>query len=193
MIQCEYHNVGCKRQLPRKDLEVHKKQKMEEHLMMTTSELIDTKAQLSTALRNVIVLMNAQLRRSTIPEDIWPVYLDAIATMFKLGNQVCPITIKMEGYNDKKVNETEWYSKAFYTNDKGYQMCLCVDAAGNDDGEDTHLSVFLTLMKGPHDDELTWPLRGEFEITLLNQISDSEHLSGIVTFDDSVPNTVVKS
>ena len=39
-------------------------------------------------------------------------------------------------------------------------------------------------MKGPHDDELTWPLRGKFEIKLLNQISDSEHHSLTVTYDD---------
>ena len=54
-------------------------------------------------------------------------------------------------------------------------MSLCVDAGGNGDGAGTHLSLFLHLMKGPHDDELTWPLRGKFEIKLLNHISDSEH------------------
>ena len=40
-------------------------------------------------------------------------------------------------------------------------MCLRIAADGNGDGENTHLSAFLFLMKGPHDDELTWPLRGE--------------------------------
>ena len=33
----------------------------------------------------------------------------------------------------------------------------------------------LCLRKSPHDDKLSWPMRGEFEIALLNQISDSEH------------------
>ena len=50
-----------------------------------------------------------------------------------------------------------------------------VDAAGHGKGKDTHLSVYLYLMEGPHDDELTWPLRGKFEIKLLNQISDTLH------------------
>ena len=60
-----------------------------------------------------------------------------------------------------------------------------VYAAGNRIGKGTHLSVFLALMKGPHDDELTWPLKGKFEITLLNQISDnSECYTSIVTFKD---------
>lgn len=56
-------------------------------------------------------------------------------------------------------------------------MCIRVDAARNGSGRGTHLSVFLYLMKGPHDDELTWPLRGMFTIQLLNQISDSGHRS----------------
>ena len=45
-------------------------------------------------------------------------------------------------------------------------MCLIVDAAGYGDGEGTHVSVFLYLLKGPHDDKLEqsghWPLRGTF-------------------------------
>ena len=42
---------------------------------------------------------------------------------------------------------------------------------------------FLYLMRGSHDDELTWPLRGKFKTKLLNQISDSEHHSVTVTCD----------
>ena len=65
MIQCEYYNVGCKRvRLARKDLEERKKQKMEEHLMMTKSELTSTKAQLDAALKQInslAMLMEAQL------------------------------------------------------------------------------------------------------------------------------------
>ena len=191
MIHCEYHKVGCKRKLPRKYLEEHKKQKMEEHLMMTTSELTDTKAQLSAALGSLMMLMNARFSRSTITADLWPVHLDTAATMFKLGNQVCPVTIKMEEYNDKRDSKIPWLSVPFYTHNKGYKMYLRVDAAHVVEG--THLSVFLYLMKGSHDDELTWPLRGKFEIKLLNQISDSEHYSINLTYDDDVPDQMSRS
>jgi len=63
-------------------------------------------------------------------------------------------------------------------------MCVRVDASGHGDGKGTHLSVFLVLMKGPHDDELKWPLREKFEIKLFNQISDSQHHSITLPFDD---------
>ena len=186
MIQCEY---GCKQTLLFKDLQEHKKQNMEEHLMMTKSELTETNAQLSTAMKqinNLTLLINAQLSKNTINADVWPVHLDAIATMFKLGNQVCPVTIKMEEYYDRNTKK-KWHSEAFYTHNKGYKMCLRIFAAGAN--EDTHLSVFLYLLKGPHDDELTWPLRGKFKIDLLNQVSDSEHHSCILSYDDYTSRT----
>ena len=78
------------------------------------------------------------------------------------------------------------------THNKGYKMCLSVDAASHKDGKGTHLSVYLCLMKGPHDGELTWPLRGKFKIKLLNQINDSEHHSvNSLNYDDHVPNECV--
>ena len=61
-------------------------------------------------------------------------------------------------------------------------------AAGYDDGEGKHLSVSMYLMKGLHDDNLTWPLRGKFKVKLLNQISNSEHYSKIFIFDDKTPS-----
>jgi len=39
-------------------------------------------------------------------------------------------------------------------------------------------------MKGSHDGKLTWPLRGKFEVKLLIQISDCEHHSFTVIYDD---------
>ena len=65
---------------------------------------------------------------------------------------------------------------------------LSMFAAGHGDGEGTHLSVSLYLMKGSHDDKLTWPLRRKFKVKLLNQISNSEHYSKIFIFDDKTPN-----
>ena len=175
MIQCEYHSVGCKRvKLARKDVEEHDNEKMKEHLLMTKDELTNTKAQLDAALKQInslAVLMNKHL---------YPIQLDSLVTKFK---RVCPVTIKMTEHNDKKENAIQWYSDPFYTHNKGYKMCLRIDAAGYGKGKGTHLSVFLYLMKGPHDNELTWPLRGKFEVNVLNQISDNEHYSMIITFE----------
>jgi len=58
-------------------------------------------------------------------------------------------------------------------------MCLCLYPA-DQARKGTHLSIFLYLMKGPHNDELTCPLRETFEVKLLNQISIIQRLWPIV-------------
>ena len=206
MIQCEYYSVGCKCvKLARKDQGNHDDEKMKEHLMMIKHrlsklddiehELTDTKAQLAAALRQTAnltaILMNAWFGRDTVASraNIRSIHLDSIVALFKCGTQVCPATIKLTEYSINKRDGVQWNSDPFYTHYKGYKMCLRVHADGKGDGAGTHLSVFLHLMKGPHDDELTWPLRGKFEIKLLNQISDSEHYSMTVTFGDKVEDS----
>ena len=46
------------------------------------------------------------------------------------------------------------------------------------------MSVFLFLEKGQYDDELSWPMRGKFEVKLLNQIGDTEHHTRSFTYHD---------
>jgi len=59
-------------------------------------------------------------------------------------------------------------------------MCLKVYHVGIGDSEGTHISIYLHLMKGLHDDKLEqsghWPLRGTFTIELLNQFSVQSQL-----------------
>jgi len=101
---------------------------------------------------------------------------------------VAPVVLKMSGFAEKVKNNENWFSRPFFAFWKGYQICLRVYAGGNGDGKGTHLSAYIFLMKGPHDDELAesglWPLRGTFTIELLNQLGDYDHHSVTVTFYD---------
>lgn len=107
-----------------------------------------------------------------------------MAMMFISCDQVCPVILKLSNYNEMKNKDDTWYSNSFYTNNKGYKMHIEVEAGF--EGESTHLSCYLlVLMKGPHDGNLSWPLRHKFEIKLLNQISDSQHHSETVNYEDS--------
>ena len=96
-------------------------------------------------------------------------------------NQFPPLIMNMTKFAERKKHRKQWYSSPFFAFDGGYLMCVHIYAAGYGDGEGTHLSVFLHLMKGPHDDKLEqsghWPLRGTFTIELLNQLNDSDHYS----------------
>jgi len=58
------------------------------------------------------------------------------------------------------------------THHKGYKMCVQVSFTG------PHFCVKLFLMKGPNDDKLKWPLTGQCEITLYNQLQNNKHYIG---------------
>ena len=206
MIQCEYHNVGCKERIRRKDQQKHENEEMRKHLMMTKhslNELNDTqhqlvgtilnsKDQLADALKhltNLTVLINVQLSPNNnpmTPTTIRSIHLESMAAVFKFDDQTCPVTIKMPEYDIKKKDKAEWFSDSFYTHNKGYRVCLCVHAAGHKDGEGTHLSVYLHIMKGSHDNELAWPMKRNFVIKILNQISDTYHYAMNIINDDSI-------
>ena len=104
----------------------------------------------------------------------------AMVELQKLGNlvskQKCsPCVIKMHQFNQLKSNKLTWCSPGFYTHSGGYKMCIYVYANGHDDGEGTHLSLFLRMMKGENDDTLTWPIRYKCTFTILNQFRNKDH------------------
>ena len=194
MIQCEYYSVGCEVRMARKDQEKHKKENMEEHLMKTHCKLTDNTNQLANTLQRISILeasmhltMDILTRTTAIESSLgWSTKLAAMAIMSTSGDQVCPVILKMSNYNSMKRTEVTWYSDSFYTHDKGYKMCMKIYPAGHDIGKGTHLSCYLILMRGPHDDNLSWPLRDKFEIKLLNQISDYHHHSDTVDYGNTL-------
>ena len=60
-------------------------------------------------------------------------------------------------------------------------MCLGVDSNGYGSGKGTHVSVFVAVMKGEHDDQLQWPFKGKIVVEMVNWREDKGHHE--VTFD----------
>ena len=46
------------------------------------------------------------------------------------------------------------------------------------------MSVFTCLMKGPFDDHLKWPFRGEITIQIVNQVGDHDHVERTILYND---------
>ena len=125
--------------------------------------------------------MSTQLHPIIRSTNLRSLRLDVMATMFK---SVCPVTIKFSEVDKRRDIKIQWYSDSFYTHPKGYKMCLHIITDGIAD-EYAYLSLYLHIMKGPHDDELSWPLIGEFEIKLLNQIGDYQHRTFPWNYDNA--------
>ena len=72
--------------------------------------------------------------------------------------------------HEVKIGKTiSLYSAPFYTSRQGYKACLRLYMDGDGCGKTTHLSFFLTLMKGEYDALLEWPFRHTVTLTLLDQ------------------------
>ena len=191
MIQCDYYSVGCETRMARKDQEKHKKENMEDHLMKTTNQLAAALQRINTLEALMFLTTDKIVTRTTdraattathckgvIESSLgWSVRLSAMAMMSKSDDQVCPVILKMSNYNQLKEDNVIWRSDSFYTDSKGYKMCMHVHPGGYKNGKGTYLSFSLFLMKGRHDDNLPWPFQSTMKIELLNQIRDDEHYS----------------
>ena len=68
--------------------------------------------------------------------------------------RLTPIQFFVTDFLSKKINEKIWNSPPFYTHPQGYKLCLDIHTNGSDDGEGTHISVYLHLMRGEFDNQL---------------------------------------
>ena len=73
--------------------------------------------------------------------------------------------------------QTDLYSSPFYR--YGYKCKLNSNPNGYGDGENTHLSIFIIVMKGEYDATLTWPFNKNVTFTLIDQQEDANERENI--------------
>ncbi len=95
---------------------------------------------------------------------------------------LAPCTFKLNNYQMYKRENKQFFSPPFCSSYSGYKMCLRADANGDGSAAGTHVSVFACLMKGDHDDTLTWPFTGSVTFELLNQLEDKHHEKMSISF-----------
>ena len=156
IIDCDFEYAGCDVKLPRRDMPTHIKERAVEHLSLHAKNykaVVDKLKEENKQLKLVINQLNRDLR------------LQQICT------PVCPADFTINDFEQHKIDNNKWYFP-FYTHPKGYKMCLTVTANSFGECEGTHTAVGIRLMKGEFDDQLKWPLRGNFIVWLLSQVDD---------------------
>ena len=80
-----------------------------------------------------------------------------------------PPDVVVPSFYKYKRNDEWWFSHPFYSHVGGYKMCVgvCPNGAGKFKG--SHVSLAFHVMRGPFDDDLVWPFRGELTVQLVNQ------------------------
>ena len=111
-----------------------------------------------------------QLQVETISKSNWSWQLNYLTNS---GKEVVPVVIKLAEFKKYK-NMEGVNSTGFYTRDGGYKMYLWM-YPNDRTGHSNYVTVNVCLMKGDHDDHLTWPVQGTLTVQLLNQLSDSNH------------------
>ena len=84
----------------------------------------------------------------------------------------------------QKLNNV-YHSRPFYTDYKrGYKMRLEVHV--KDQG---HVSIYARLLKGQYDDDLSWPVRVELSVYVLNWLADIRHQQHKICFRTASTNS----
>ena len=99
------------------------------------------------------------------------------------GNEIVPVVIKLAEFKKYMIGKS-FHSTGFYTKDKGYKMLLRIFPNSSSGRVHDYVEVGVRLMKGDHDDHLTWPVKGTLTVQLLNQLSDSNHSEPVKFYFD---------
>ena len=94
--------------------------------------------------------------------------------VLKLKEESPPFVWKISGFNGllksaKKGIKTDVDSPPFFTGPVGYKLFVFIYPNGDGDGSNTHLSVYISLLKGKYDAILPWPFTKTVTFTLIDQ------------------------
>ena len=175
LVQCKFSILGCDAVLPRKSMESHVAASAEHSIEFLLQHMM-----------KMTVLFNQLCTKSRVPNPLeqktW------LTNKILQKEPVSPWVIKMEKFQERKMNDEVWYSDPVYSHFGGYKTRLFVDANGHDLVKGTHVSVFFNLMKGDNDNNLKWPFKGTIKVSLLNQLEDGQHHTAEVwSPNDDVP------
>ncbi len=79
---------------------------------------------------------------------------------------VPPYYFTVYNYKQCKKDNCTIISPSFYSHAKGYKMRLQIFPNGSKSGMNTHLSLFVEIMRGEFDDMLEWPFTGRVTIDM---------------------------
>jgi len=107
-----------------------------------------------------------------------------------ISGPVPPVYFTLENYAHHKKHNLRWFTLPFYSQPKGYKMCIGVFAGGASVGEGSYLSLLVYFLQGEYDGGLQWPFRGSLKVSLINELRDGAHHSCSIEFNDD--NTLVE-
>ncbi|AXN91129.1 putative TRAF-like protein [Namao virus] len=166
---CKYQNAGCNKILLKEDKDAHEKD-MNAHMDIILSSIGDLKKDIVSCKANAkklydteIILQNYNILRRFDQTRLCRIENSLFENQnTDAGEQIWVI----KGVCDLIKNKKIIMSEPFFINKFGYKYILKAYMAGDGMGANTHLSVFMALMKGPYDAILQWPYSKKISFTI---------------------------
>ncbi len=179
--QCGIDEICCQYTSPAKEIQQHSMHIFIEAIIGTLSKQIsDLQSVINRMNRDISVqLQPVASAVSKAENDIQNLQegFSELALMVQTlqatsynGSFIWKIPEVQRRRHEAKVGKTiSLYSAPFYISRQGYKVCLRLYMNGDGCGKNTHLSFFVTIMKGEYDALLQWPFRHTVTLTLLDQ------------------------
>lgn len=151
------------------DLACAKLNNTEVKLNATLAKLTDTQETTMRLMEKVDNLQRHFEERINSEEIVMMVRNESLefprAFLWKVDNFI-------ENLWEANIDRHRLASTPFYTEKYGYKLRLSIVPFGDGSGKNTHLSVFIIVMKGEYDAILSWPFKKEVRFTLFDQQED---------------------
>ena len=162
-------------QVQRREIESHLQSDIRLHLDLACVKLHNTEVQLSDTQEE---LRNTQETTRRLEEKI--IVLENVPRQWQ---QV--YTWKISDFSEtlrraKSGQKRRIESAPFYTGEYGYNVKIILFPNGSGSGKNTHLSLFISLMKGEYDSITPWPFRRKVTFSLIDQQEDLNDRENIV-------------
>ena len=193
LTECLFSCIGCEEKVLRKDIMSHISQGLAYHLSLQVKshkQLLDKVDSLQKTIEDKLRVErnNRQYEINSLRED----FDDIKSKQDNLlsHSNIVPVRFVMTDFVAKRKLGEVWVSPPFYSRPRGHKMCLKVYTNGRNDGENTHLSVYIQIIRGEFDDELDWPFKGTLYVGVLDHNDYPETWTEKIKFDgEFLPGT----
>ena len=211
MVRCEFSFAGCMERMIPEKVPNHLEEGVTTHLSLlgnAQAYMRERVIQLQTNLDSTNYHLDNVTTQYKMMKSNFEAALDTITALrreveelrmlqqqdrqalevLRSNSSILPVTVVLDEYERRKSKgDMGWTSRPFYTHPKGYRMCLWVDVGGNGQGKGIYISVFLSVLKGEHDNNLSWPFKGSIAVQLMNQAEKKSHHIEVIKYHDSTP------
>ncbi|XP_078350403.1 TNF receptor-associated factor 6-like isoform X1 [Oculina patagonica] len=185
-ILCPYYTMGCNVMVKREQLESHLDAAARRHLDLACVKLNTNQEEFKETTRKLECKIEAMEKKLDSQKQLTAnlgTKLDG--EVLKLKEKSPPYMWKIEGFNEilrdaKRGWDTEIESGYFFTGPNGYKLMVRMYPNGNGAGKNTHISVYLCILRGKYDAALPWPFRKTVTLNLIDQHENTKRRQNYV-------------